>query len=34
MGLSFIFDDNDVGDEEDIVITGQPLGAMGITYFF
>ena len=34
LGLGFIFDDDDVNDEEDIVLTGQTLGSMGITYFF
>lgn len=33
-GLGFIFDDDDIDDEEDIVIGGQSVGSMGITYFF
>jgi hypothetical protein len=37
VGLGFIFEDDDdeIDDDEDLlVITGQNLGSMGITYFF
>lgn len=35
VGLSFIFDDDDgVNDDDDLLVGGQLLSTMGITYFF